>query len=441
MATRRRVIVSPGADPAAFAVAAALVNRQCALSPPYEPVTVGSYKVDGEIIAYASPDSTWAVTKRLIDAATKTILVGTYDFTATYVADALAAAVGRGVKVELMLDLDGRSGELPVYDSLAVAGVKTHPAPACGKGHRNVFPSCHEKVTVIDGEWVLVQSGNYTENSIPANDPTPGSPANRVPGNRDMGLAIRSKSLARFFTKLLKADIKRAMDGFVPDGLVDLFDAEQVMFDTAPTALPPLRPERSFATAKSQRVQAAVTPDNFLAQAEAILRSATTSIDIEQQYIRPTQPAIVRLLQAIDETRAAHPGLKVRIILAPGHGGDDNAKLRRDLDTLADQHGLTFGSKVRLLNRKHFVHCHNKLIIADRKRVLVGSQNWSGTGVATNREAGIRVDHPGIAEYFSEFVDFDWTTGSKTKPKAPVADPNGLAPATIRVRAGDYEEV
>jgi phosphatidylserine/phosphatidylglycerophosphate/cardiolipin synthase-like enzyme len=437
----RRTVERPAREPrAGEGLALELLGRQCKLDP-YETVTVPSSKVDGEIIAYSSPDSTFAVTRRLIDGAKTSILIGTYDFTATYVADLLTAAVGRGVKVELMLDLDGRSGELPLYDALKAAGVKVHPAPACGPGHAHYFPSCHEKVTVIDGSWVLVQSGNYTENSIPPNDPTPGSALPQVPGNRDMGLAIKSKTLAAFFTKLLKADIKLATKPVSPQEAAEFFEPEVLMFEAAPAVVPQIVPDKSFATAASQRVQAVVTPDNYLAAAEALLRGARTSIDIEQQYIRPTQPEVGRLLSAIKDARAANPSLKVRIIVAAGYGGADTEKLRKELALLEKDHKLAFGPRIRLLNKKYFVHCHNKLIVVDGERVLVGSQNWSDSGVSRNREAGILVTHKGIAEYFSGLVDFDWKTGVKTLPKPKPVKPQEMAPAAVRVRYGDYADV
>lgn len=438
---RRRVVARAAREPRpAHGIALELLGRQCKLDP-YQAVTVPASKVDGEIIAYASPDSTFAVTRRLIENAKKTILIGTYDFTASYIADLLTAAVGRGVKVELMLDLDGRSGELPLYDALAAAGVKVHPAPACGPGHAHYFPSCHEKVTVIDGAWVLVQSGNYTENSIPPNDPSPVSTLPHVPGNRDMGLAIKSKTLATFFTKVIKADIKRAVTAVSPQELAEVFEPEVLMFETAPAVVPAVVPDKSFVTAAGQKVQAVVTPDNYIAVAEALLRGATKSIDIEQQYIRPTQPEVGRLLKAIKAARAANPSLKVRIIVAAGYGGADTEKLRKELAQLEHDHDLAFGPRIRLLNKKYFVHCHNKLIVVDGERVLVGSQNWSDSGVSKNREAGILVTHKGIADYFTGLVDFDWKTGVKTLPKPKPVKPHEMAPAAVRVRYGDYANV
>lgn len=59
--------------------AARAVNRMCELDS-YEKRTIPDVTVRGDIIAYASPDSTYAVTKKLFDAAKKSILIGIYDF-------------------------------------------------------------------------------------------------------------------------------------------------------------------------------------------------------------------------------------------------------------------------------------------------------------------------------------------------------------------------
>jgi phosphatidylserine/phosphatidylglycerophosphate/cardiolipin synthase-like enzyme len=256
-----------------------------------------------------------------------------------------------------------------------------------------------------------------------------------------MGLAVKSRPLARFFTKLLKADIKRAVTDVSPHELAEVFEPEVLMFETSPTAVPAVVPERSFTTTAGQKVQAVVTPDNYLAVAEALLAGATKSIDIEQQYIRPTQHDVGKLLKAIKAARSTNPALKVRIIVAAGYGGEDTDRLGKELDVLKTDHGLALGRNIRLLNKKYFVHCHNKLIVVDGERVLVGSQNWSDFGVSQNREAGILVTHKGIADYFTRLVQFDWETGVRTLPKPKPVEPHEIAPAAVRVRYGDYADV
>ena len=61
-----------------------LVPRNCRLEN-YNDVAVPAVNVDDKIIAYCSPDSTYALTKRLFDAAKKSILIGIYDFSAPYI--------------------------------------------------------------------------------------------------------------------------------------------------------------------------------------------------------------------------------------------------------------------------------------------------------------------------------------------------------------------
>jgi hypothetical protein len=59
-----------------------LVGRGCKLAE-YQPIEkVPSFEISGDLIAFASPDSTYAVTKKLLDGAKKSILIGIYDFTA-----------------------------------------------------------------------------------------------------------------------------------------------------------------------------------------------------------------------------------------------------------------------------------------------------------------------------------------------------------------------
>jgi CMP-2-keto-3-deoxyoctulosonic acid synthetase len=61
-----------------------MVSRGCKLED-YDKVKVPAVDVDQEIIAYCSPDSTFAVTKRLFDDAKKSILIGIYDFSAEFI--------------------------------------------------------------------------------------------------------------------------------------------------------------------------------------------------------------------------------------------------------------------------------------------------------------------------------------------------------------------
>src|ERR1051326_4366286 len=166
-----------------------MVPRNCILKPPYKKIHVPAFDVTGQLTAFASPDSTFAVTKRLLDEAEETIDIGIYDFTATYMATILKDAMSRRVKVTLMLDTDNVKGENEIFDDLKRAGADCVSAPSCASRNpkAHVFRSSHEKYIVIDGKTCIVQSGNYSPNSIPMNVEDGKAGSHFRTGNRDMG--------------------------------------------------------------------------------------------------------------------------------------------------------------------------------------------------------------------------------------------------------------
>jgi phosphatidylserine/phosphatidylglycerophosphate/cardiolipin synthase-like enzyme len=175
-----------------------------------------------------------------------------------------------------------------------------------------------------------------------------------------------------------------------------------------------------------------------------VLAAARRSIYIEQQYIRSSQPLIQRLLDAIGQARAARPDLDVRIIVAPSYSSADHAKMEQMVADLRAR-GLKLGDNLRFLSGKHFVHCHNKLIVVDQQRVLLSSQNWSDSAVGKNREAGLLVDYPAVAKHFARIFDVDWTTGQKRlagPERMEIFGPRSLATGkTVRLNWGDFAEV
>lgn len=424
-----------------------MVGRNCALES-YRKRKVPNFDLTGDMIAYASPDSTYAVTKRLLQAARKSILIGIYDFTADYMKELLILAMRRGVKVSLMLDLDNRSGETEIYEELVKYGCEGVPAPSCASEHVSYFASSHEKVIVIDDAWTLVQSGNYSDNSIPANETDGGDPDNFVPGNRDMGVAIKSEALAEFFTKVLRADMKLELDASgreaAPSGMAE--HEEYTLLEAAP-AEPPVRlfPSKTFNPTGRVKVTPILSPDNYMDVIPGVLEGARRSIYIEQQYIRGTQDAIGELLRRISAAMDRNSDLDVRIILAkpfPGKRFDKEAKAIKDL---GKDYGLKLGTNIRILNPKHFVHCHNKLIIVDDHTVLVSSQNWSDSAVVKNREAGLLLEYPEMARHYAEIFKTDWDTGLQKlarKAKPEFYGPQALASGkTVELNWGDYAEV
>lgn len=390
---------------------------------------------NSEFIAFSTPDSAFFVTKSRLEAAVHSILIGIYDFTAEHMRDLLIAAVQRGVKVTLMLDCNFKnlpttvSAEKAIFEELAAKGVTCVRAPSCQGGTHRYFKVAHEKVIVIDDTWTIVQSGNYTNSSIPFNQGDGVNNPGFKTGNRDMGIAIKSAEVAAFFSRIINSDIglelgeenKVSESALVATSLPPLFApaVEAVQFQ--------LFPSRSFPIAGTVPVQPVLTPDNYMDVVPPFIASATRSIVIEQQYIRDFNlsfnGSIKRLVESITGAVQAHPDLEVRIIVAPPYANtsDDRNQLRGELDALAGV-GLIEGRNVRLLNKNQLTHCHNKLIIVDEEKVLISSQNWSEPAVTINREAGVIITHADIAGYFARIFDEDWKNGFQSLDEAPVTE-------------------
>jgi phosphatidylserine/phosphatidylglycerophosphate/cardiolipin synthase-like enzyme len=400
-------------------------------------------RISSDVIAYTSPDSTFAVTKELFDKAKKSILIGIYDFSAPHMRQVLLDAMAREVKVTIMLDIDN-AGEKQLLDDLIALGADGVCAPSCANPQVRVFASSHEKVIVIDETWTLIQSGNYSANSIPLNVIDGGDKKDFRTGNRDTGLAVRSSSLATFFSEILTADI--ALVPATRDLLKELAPPDAFLIEKAPTRIPAkLFPSARFNLASPLRVQPVLSPDNYMAVVPELLRSATTSILIEQQYIKAFQPNIRELLGAISDARNDHPRLDVRIVLGKVFNKSRLPAERENLKKLADDFNLELGTNIRYVNTDQLVHCHNKMVVVDGAAVLISSQNWSDAAVTKNREAGLWVPDENIATYFAAIFETDWRAAFK-KPEEGVSGAIAEREVVskggfVRVAPGDYDEI
>jgi phosphatidylserine/phosphatidylglycerophosphate/cardiolipin synthase-like enzyme len=299
---------------------------------------------------------------------------------------------------------------------------------------------------VIDGEWTLIQSGNYSVNSIPLNNEDGGNPINFITGNRDMGIAIKSPQLSNFFADLIKSDIEllALSTTSTEPKFLEEFEAPALV-EPAPHQLPlKLFPSKRLEPKESISVRPILTPDNYMEEIPEILSKAQKSIYIENQYIRGQQPEVSKLLEAIKKAKDNNSSLDVRIVLGKIFGKDDVVKEQTNLTHLKSLYGLALDTNIRYIDTTRFVHCHNKLIIIDEKFVLISSQNWSDTGVSTNREAGLYIKYEDLAKYYSLIFESDWLTAQKTIPM-PTFDAIGsieLASGKfISVVAADHIEV
>jgi PLD-like domain len=134
-----------------------------------------------------------------------------------------------------------------------------------------------------------------------------------------------------------------------------------------------------------------------------LIRSATNRLYLQYSYINWTDD---------DRNR---PFTEVLEFLA-------ELSRRDDFDLRIIVNSRDAADKVRVLAENGFneqvfrsqSRIHNKGIVADGKRVLVSSQNWSGDGFLRNRDAGLIVHDPQIAEYYEKVFLDDWEKRSRS---------------------------
>jgi len=95
---------------------------------------------------------------------------------------------------------------------------------------------------------------------------------------------------------------------------------------------------------------------------------------------------------------AAQRGVKIRIILEYRVEIKDLLKIARYLDRENIQ--------LRWSQDKYKL-THSKMMIIDKKKVLIGSINFSKSALENNREVGIIVEGEIVKEYLNEF-EKDW---------------------------------
>ena len=386
---------------------------------PYTPPADGNLNPvedDFTIICHASPDAGWPTLSAFLAQTTERLVVGLYDFTSAHVLDAVKTDLS-GKQLDLVLDHPPRNPTADQTDE------ETHTALVTELGGNldfawalegkdpfaavAVFPNAyHIKVAVRDDQTFWLSSGNWNNSNQPDIDPVnnPADGASATEFDRDWHVIVEHAGLADTFSKFLENDLTVASQHQVGDGgLAPAAEAAVEELALEPQALPAAAEFAQFFAPQTftgrMRVTPLLTPDPnvYSAAILALIQSATQSLYIQTQYAHPSvqagDAAFTALLQAVIDRQRA--GVDVRIIFSQWENQGYLEKLQAlgfDLTQVRIQQGV-----------------HNKGIVRDGSAVLISSQNWSADGVLRNRDAGVIIENPDIAQYFQQIFVHDWT--------------------------------
>jgi len=391
-----------------------------------------------EVTAFVSPDNSFAGVRDFLRAATASLEIETYLFTHAGLADELVAAMERGVRVTMLLDgevFGARGGTYDVVRAIA-RRLDEHPS---GRGavffwrngddprHTGMdadipdrYNHCHQKFIIADRRRLLVGSDNFTQSSLPDDEPADGTN-----GARGAFLVTDAPCVLERAIAVWEADFdpnrQRDIHRYVPrEGL----DERPPRAGSARSGYTPLQPE-AYSAREKARFELSQSPDNALRPDRGYLGHVQAAgrgdlVLVEQQYERAwwgygedraPNPRLEAYLAA------ARRGARVRVLLSGDADDEDGAKNRltaERFNAIALEEGIDLRIALGTLpgdRPGRGAPIHNKMLlvkVGGAHWCHVGSANGSETASRMNRELGLSIDSLALFAYLAEVFTGDW---------------------------------
>jgi phosphatidylserine/phosphatidylglycerophosphate/cardiolipin synthase-like enzyme len=411
-------------------------KKQIVYAPPNGAPPLERVQVTTDITATVSPDAGYATLSNFLADTQQSLVIGMYDFTSGPLLKDFLGDLGGNKKLQMVLDNPAPNPTRDQIDWVTVqelqSGLGQRASIAWALDRSDSFAAAwmfpyayHIKVIVQDGDTFWLSSGNLNN----SNEPDLSRPPHTE--DRDWHVIIANKELAQTFTFYLNYDYTSA----AANQSSNADEVEKAIQDAhakkqAQANPPPARPAPSSKAAVAaqtfKKANVAITPlltpdklpngePQYLTNIINLIKSAQKSVYIQLQYIEASKgdgSAYEKLLQAIADQAAA--GKDVKLIESAEYGVKWAEAMKAQ--------GVDLTSNIGLQD-----NVHNKGFVIDSKTVVVSSQNFSPAGVQDNRDAGVIIESPDIAQYFEKVFLADWNT--KTKPAAapPAALPKRAA--------------
>jgi phosphatidylserine/phosphatidylglycerophosphate/cardiolipin synthase-like enzyme len=434
--------------------ASALAVHQQKPTLPYAPAgcpPLVQVPVTANVTVAASPDAGLTTLKAFLAGTKTSLVVGMYDFTSAEILAAFEQNLVAPKTLQLVLDDPAPNPTRDQVDSVTVAdlkkalGARANTAWALTRTDHFAakwsFPyAYHIKVIVRDHSAVWLSSGNLNR----SNEPNLSNPPSAE--DRDWHVIIEDATLAQTFAAYLDFDYRTAAANQASNQQVTTNASTRAIEDAhakraqqtnpppvATAARKPAGAHKAAGTSVaaktfnnlSLKVTPMLTPDRlpggqqgqYLTNVMSLINGAQSSIHIELQYIEASKgdgSLYDKLLQALADKIAA--GKQVQLIVSANYAEKWGEKMKSaGVDLTANIHT--------------YPDVHNKGFVVDGKTVIVSSQNFSPAGIDQNRDAGLILESPQLAQYFGLIFDADWKSSRPLVVKAGAAGAKKAAPA------------
>ncbi len=352
------------------------------------------------VTTFVSPDCSLEVFSAVVDRARDELLVNVYEFSSTNLSTSLINAHKRGVDVAVLVE-GGPVGGISPEEKMEIfrmnqSGIPVFEMSAPTGGHAP-YRYDHAKYVVIDNRAVLLTSENFKASGFPPSGKS---------ANRGWGVYLENTDLAGYFSHVFYTDA----------GGYSIVPAYGSPGPSEPASSSEYKADFSPATFNDATVIPVLAPDTSN-QIIMLVDSATTSVEIEQAYITNESSTELNpyLAAAINASRR---GVQVQVLLDSYwynvEDTKDNDEMVALINRIAVNEHLPLEARCADLDTSGIEKIHNKGVIVDDQKVLVSSINWNSNSPNFNREAGVIIEHPGVAGYFHEVFMDDWKPAVKS---------------------------
>ena len=305
------------------------------------------------------------------------IQIEMYQFGMKDIAELLVDSVKKGIKVQVLLDpvneLPFEEPKQEIMKYLKENGVEVLEYPIVQLDDKKRPQINHVKMLLVDGKTAIIGGMNWGTGSWK---------------NRDVDVKIEGPAVKKMVEEFQKdwlksgGDIKEIPD--LPEPVATGDDAVSVI--------------TSSEVPKEQIIHKAILRNIY---------NAKKYIHVEMFALSDWQ-----IINGLIE--AQKRGVDVKVILNPLK--IDNTEINKQAADRLKAGGVQVRWFIPKLNDRNQI-LHAKMGIFDDKETILGSANWTGSGLHYNREADVDVLSSRVTKSFDEIFKYDWENRTSSEPQ------------------------
>jgi len=362
----------------------------------FEPAqfTLQTFNRNMNVTTFVGPDYSNETLTHFLRSATESIYVEIYQFTSPGILNLIHEIYNDNPSIDIKVMISERVVSLGDYNDYTMWNLTQLGIPV--RWTSDTFTFSHQKFVIIDNETSIIQAGNWARPSFPLNEWEPGSSGGFIEknyeGNREFNIAMTDEVVTQYYRDVFDYDWSIGSDyNEGVDGTGTILD-----WGALNKAYYPRVFDYAGEFSGQMNVTPFVSPDTSLEAMLWVINSAQATLDIQIPYVSNSSTVVDELLDAI--VAAKHRGVTVRIIMEEGRNDNDDVALAFAEENIP----------IVWMDGRFFSAIHNKAFIADNRIILICSINWSEESISENREAGVIIEHEGVAGWYQEVFDYDW---------------------------------